>query len=130
MDSLASEYRASLRPVSYERQAIRHALRFSAGREPAGPPGLAGDQVVRAQQDGRTDDSGKPGGEVEESLQSVMVKVEQLGGRPAAEQRTGDADQARQDESLLSPAGDQHVSDEACGQAKNNPGDDAHNRLP
>jgi hypothetical protein len=59
------------------------------GEPAAGPPG---DQVIGEQQDGRPGDGGEPGGGVEEPVQAV--DVEQLGGRPAAEQRPGDADQA------------------------------------
>src|ERR1022692_231986 len=132
MDSRPASTGQTPRMVRYERQPGGSALCLSAVGEPAGPPGppgLAGDQVVGEQQDGRADDGGDPGGEIEESLQGVMMEVEQLSSRPAAEQRTGDADYAGQDKSLLSPAGDQHVSDEACTQAENNPGDDAHNRL-
>src|SRR5690242_16088484 len=73
----------------------------SSVRPPAEPPATAataaapcGDQMVGQQQDSRPGDGGDPGGQIEESLQGVVVKVEQLGGRPAAQQRAGDADQA------------------------------------
>src|SRR5271170_8504848 len=82
-------------------QVGRHRLWALAVREPAGPPGPAGlpaEQVVDEQQDGRPDNGGDPGGQVEEPLQAV--DVEQLGGDPAAQQRPGDANQAGQDEAL------------------------------
>jgi len=105
-------------------------LTFSAVREPAvppGPTGLTAEQVVGEQQDSRPDDGGDPGGQVEEPLQAV--DVEQLGGDPAAQQGPGDANQTGQDETLRSSAGDQHIGEQACSQAENNPCDDAHNRL-
>src|SRR3984957_8456671 len=95
---------------------------FSAVREPSTGP--TGDQVVDEQQDGRTGDRGDPGGGVEESLQGVVVQMEDLGGGPTAEQRPGDADQAGDDEALRSLAGDQHIGNQACAQAENDPCDD------
>src|ERR1700733_15257424 len=94
---------------------------------PAGPAGLLGEQVIGGQQDGRADDGGKPGRDVEEALQAV--DVEQLGGQPAAQQRPDDPDDAGQDQPLRPAAGDKHIGDEARDEAQNNPGDDAHDRL-
>src|SRR5690348_11637319 len=96
---------------------------FSAVREPAGP---AADQVIYEQQDDCPDDGGEPGRQVEESLHAV--DVEQPGGNPAAAQRPDDADDAGEDETLRSPAG-QLAGDQASDQAENDPCDDAHNRL-
>ena len=62
----------------------------------------------------------------EEALQRVVAEVEQLAGRPASEQRPGYADQASNDESLLSLAGDEHVGEQASAQSQNDPSDNAH----
>jgi hypothetical protein len=42
---------------------------------------------------------------------------------------SGDAEQAGEDEALLSLARDEHVGEQACGQPENDPSDDAHSRL-
>ena len=64
----------------------------------AGIAAAPGEQVADEQQDGRADDGGEPGGQVEEPVQGVHV--EQLRGQPAPEQRADDADHAREDEAL------------------------------
>src|SRR5580700_3871627 len=92
-----------------------------------GPAGLAGEQVVGQQQDCCPDDGRQPGGEVEETLE--RVDVEDLRRQPAAQQGARHADQAGDDQALLPAPGDQHVGEEACCQAENNPGDNAHDRL-
>ena len=105
--------------------ALCHAVGGS-GR-PDRDSGLAGDQVVGEQQDGCAGDGGEPGGGVEESVQGV--DVEDLGGGPAAAEGAGDADEAGEDEALLSFAGDQHVGEQACAESEDDPGDDAHGGL-
>src|ERR1700722_10216851 len=110
------------RPESRSAPGQLLAVRVPSGPVPAVPGSarpvsarLPGDQVVGEQQDGRAGDGGEPGGGVEEPVEGV--DVEDLGGEPAAEQCPDDADDAGKDEALLSAAGDQHVGDEACGQA-------------
>src|SRR5512146_2960989 len=93
----------------------------------AGVVGKSGDQAVGEQQDGRSGDGGEPGGQVEEPLQGV--DVEQLGGDPAAEHPSGDADQAGEYEALCPLTGDEYIGDQTCGQAENDPCDDAHDEL-
>ena len=94
-------------------------------REPAATAGPAAvDEVPDEQEDGSSGDGGEPGGEVEESLQGM--DVEDLGGGPAAGQCPDDPDHAGEDEALLSPAGDQHIGDQARGQTENDPCDNAH----
>jgi hypothetical protein len=51
--------------------------------------------------------------------------VEQLAGRPASEQRPGYADQAGNDKSLLSLAGDEQFGEQARTQSQNDPSDNA-----
>src|ERR1700722_17805272 len=65
---------------------------------PAGTAGPGADQVEDEQQDGRADDGGEPGRQVEEPVQGV--DVEQFGGGPAAAKRPEHADHAGQDEAL------------------------------
>src|SRR5580704_8995538 len=61
-------------------------------------PAAAAHQVHGAEQDGGAGQGGDPGGEVEEALEAV--DVEELCGEPPAEQRPGDADQARDDDAV------------------------------
>src|SRR5580698_6529316 len=107
---------------------------LSAG--PAGPPGgpatatsapPRGEQVEDQQQDCRPDDGGHPGGEVEEPVQGVHV--EQLRRQPPAAERPEYPDRTGDDETLRPSPGDQHIGQQACYEAENNPGDDAHYRL-
>src|ERR1019366_7743502 len=94
---------------------------------PPGPPGLAGSQVVDEQQNSRPGYGGEPRRQIEEPLQAV--DVEPLGGHPAAQKRSHDADQAGEEKALRSPARDQHIGNQSCGQAENDPSNDTHNRL-
>jgi predicted phosphodiesterase len=111
--------------------ALTAERRFPRGRQPLAvtasdgrPATPADDQAVEQQQDDRADDRRQPAADVEELVH--RVGVEQRAGEESADERSGDADQGRDDDPAGVVAREDRLRNRAGEQPEDDERDDPH----